>query len=82
MDPRHLYALSHRTPGPLKNVRLTRKLATVLNGVDLSKFSVGDVLLLPESVAAMLIAEGWAESVAEKSSNPADHSQGGPRLRR
>ena len=42
-------------------VRLMRKLAPVLNGVDLSKFQVGDVLDLSKPMAWMLVAEGWAE---------------------
>jgi hypothetical protein len=29
--------------------------------VDLSNFQVGDVILVPEAVAAMLIREQWAE---------------------
>ena len=44
-------------------VRLVRKLAPMLNGVDLSKVEVGDVIVVPEAVAAMLIREGWAEPV-------------------
>jgi hypothetical protein len=44
-------------------VRLTRKLAENLNGVDLSRVEVGDVLFLPEHVASMLIREGWAERI-------------------
>ena len=42
-------------------VRLIKKLAPVLNGVDLSRVEVGDFLLVPEAVAAMLIREEWAE---------------------
>jgi hypothetical protein len=41
-------------------IRLTRKLADCLDGVDLSHFSVGDVLDLPRREAHLLIAEGWA----------------------
>ena len=44
-------------------IRLTRKLAANLNGVDLSRVEVGDVLFLPEHVATMLIREGWAEPI-------------------
>lgn len=44
-------------------VRLLRKLATFLNGLDLSHVNVGDVFDLPERDAAMLIREGWAEPV-------------------
>lgn len=46
-------------------IRLTRKLAASLNGVDLSSLSVGDVVELPEAAARMMIAERWAEPVAE-----------------
>lgn len=41
-------------------VRLTRKLADCLDGVDLSRYAVGDVLDLPKWEAHLLIAEGWA----------------------
>ena len=41
-------------------IRLTRKLADCLDGVDLSHYSVGDVLDLPRREAHLLIAEGWA----------------------
>ena len=33
------------------------------NGVDLSNVSVGDVTILPEKTALMLIQEGWAELI-------------------
>ena len=44
-------------------VRLTRKLADRLNGLDLSKVRVGDCLDLAPKEARMLLAEGWAEPV-------------------
>ena len=44
-------------------VRLVRKLAIRLNGLDLSRVKVGDVLILSAEVAAMLIREGWAERI-------------------
>jgi len=44
-------------------IRLTRKLALRLNGLDLSSINVGDVVFLPEPDAAMLLREGWAERV-------------------
>jgi len=44
-------------------IRLTRKLAASLNGLDLTRVEVGDVIYLPEPHAAMLIREGWAEPV-------------------
>jgi hypothetical protein len=42
-------------------VRLVRKFAQQLNGVDLSDVRVGDSLEVPPMAARMLIAEGWAE---------------------
>jgi CheY-like chemotaxis protein len=47
-------------------VRLTRKLAERINGVDLADVRVGDVFDLSEQAARMLIAEGWAETVVEE----------------
>jgi hypothetical protein len=44
-------------------VRLIKKLAPILNSFDLSNVQVGDVILVPEATAAMLIREGWAELV-------------------
>ena len=44
-------------------IRLTRKLAAFLNGLDLSRINVGDIVFLPERDAVMLIREGWAERV-------------------
>jgi hypothetical protein len=54
----------------MQRIRLIRKLASRLNGVDLSKFLVSDVLLVPESTAEMLIREGWAELVRGESVMP------------
>jgi hypothetical protein len=50
----------------VKRVRLIRKLAPVLNGVDLSQVQIGDVIQVPEATAAMLIREGWGELVPEE----------------
>jgi hypothetical protein len=41
-------------------IRLTKKLAAVMNGVDVSTVNVGDVLELPEAAARMMIDEEWA----------------------
>ena len=68
-------------------VRLIRKLADCVDGVDLSKRRVGQVLDLPESDAQLLIAEEWAQPVrrrsetrslsfAQPSSMAADRSRG------
>jgi hypothetical protein len=42
-------------------VRLTRKLAECLDGIDVSRNIVGDLLTLDQRAAELLIAEGWAE---------------------
>jgi hypothetical protein len=39
---------------------LVRKIANYLNGIDVSRHNVGDVLELPPPEADLLIAEGWA----------------------
>ena len=46
-------------------VRLVRKFANALNGIDLSKVTVGDVINLLPHQAAMLVAEGWAVDAPE-----------------
>jgi hypothetical protein len=45
----------------IEAVRLTRKYADVIDGVDLSDCHVGDRLPLPPRDARVLLAEGWAE---------------------
>ena len=47
-------------------VRLTRKLADMIDGIDLSAYHVGQVLHLPVAVAKLLIAEEWAELVERR----------------
>jgi hypothetical protein len=42
-------------------IRLTRKLADLINGIDLSKAREGETLDLSEREARLLMAEGWAE---------------------
>lgn len=44
----------------MARVRLTRKFANLINGIDLSHRRPGDVLELTDSEARMLILEGWA----------------------
>ena len=56
----------------MQRVRIIRKLAPVLNGIDLSKVAVGDIVLLPEAAAVMLIREGWAELVSDRSGSRTD----------
>lgn len=53
----------HRESGPetTKPVRLTRKYAEMIDGVNLADANVGDELDLSPRDADVLIAEGWAE---------------------
>lgn len=53
-------------------VRLIRKLANSLNGIDLKKVRVGEVVDVSNSEASMLIAEGWAEPLTTKRNNQAN----------
>lgn len=41
-------------------VRLTRKFAQILNGIDLSRTKTGEEIELSDREAELLIAEGWA----------------------
>ena len=41
-------------------VVLTRKLAQVVDGIDISGYGVGDLLDLPTPEARLLVAERWA----------------------
>jgi hypothetical protein len=47
------------------HVRLIRKLAEVVDGVDLSGRVVGDLLDLAPDQADLLVAEGWGEAVPD-----------------
>jgi hypothetical protein len=46
-------------------IRLIRKLAECLDGVDVSQYQAGDVLDLPSRDAEVLLAEGWASRSVE-----------------
>jgi hypothetical protein len=59
-------------------VRLTRKLAERIDGVDLAGFHVGDVLDLPPEEARLLLAEAWAIADPDASARP-NRSSGLPR---
>ena len=50
-------------------VRLLKKLADAIDGIDLTRHRVGDYLLLRGKDGALLIAEGWAE-LAERRRYP------------
>jgi len=43
-------------------IRLIRKLADAIDGVDISEYAVGNVIDLPAGEARLLIAENWAVS--------------------
>jgi hypothetical protein len=47
-------------PTPTRRVRLIRKVADYLNGIDVSRYEVDDVFELHPLEAELLIAEGWA----------------------
>ncbi len=47
-------------------VRLLRKFADRINGIDLTGVDVGDVMIVLPYEGALLIAEGWAEGWAER----------------
>lgn len=52
-------------PSTAMLVRLTKKLADVVNDIDLTHCNEGDVIDVPPRHALLLIAEGWAEAVAQ-----------------
>jgi hypothetical protein len=55
---------------PRTLVRLTRKYADMIDGIDLRRAQVGDRLELPPQDAAVLLSEGWAEKVSTAADNP------------
>lgn len=54
----------------MPKVRLTRKLAQMINGIDLSAVDTGDQFELSAREAELLIAEGWAAPVTEANDRP------------
>ena len=54
---------AHLLSGRRLNIRLSKKLAQALNGLDLSTMRVGEVVDLQDPLARMLIAERWAEEI-------------------
>jgi hypothetical protein len=57
-------------------VRLIRKLAEQLNGIDLSRRRVGDIIDLPLREADLLVAEGWGRAVLEHETDAAMNTDG------
>lgn len=56
----------HRHSDETAFVRLTRKYAEMIDGVNLEEAEVGDRLELSRRDAEVLIAEGWAERAADE----------------
>ena len=46
-------------------IRLTKRLARFLNGIDLSDAQAGEVMDVSEREAALLVREGWAAPIEE-----------------
>jgi hypothetical protein len=64
-DLRHVSAPLNRAvtaQARMVRVRLTRKLANLIDGVDLSQLHAGDELELSDRDARLLILEGWASA--------------------
>jgi hypothetical protein len=57
---------NHRRPDETASVRLIRKYAEMIDGVNLEEAEVGDRLELSKHDADVLIAEGWAERAADE----------------
>jgi len=51
-------------------VRLTRKLADRIDGIDLSGSHVGDTLYLDPHDADLIVAEGWGQRMTGKAEHP------------
>jgi hypothetical protein len=62
-------------------LKLTRKLAEMLDGVDLSRVNEGDVVDLSTRDARCLIAEGWAVAV-EATEGPQGRAEDRPPRKR
>jgi hypothetical protein len=63
-------------------VRLTRKYADLIDGVDLSSAHVGDRIDLSRHDAEVLIAEGWAEVAARRARQPVERAVAADKARR
>jgi hypothetical protein len=50
-----------------------------MNGVDVSRLQVGDVIELTEDRAQMMIEQGWAEAIAPSTGASPLESQPSPR---
>jgi hypothetical protein len=55
-----------KSAGATVVVRLTKKLAEEIDGVSLVSYRIGDLVHLDRHSADILVAEGWAEIIAEQ----------------
>jgi len=60
------------------HIRLVKKLAHVLDGVDISSRTVGEIFDCPEAEARMLVLEEWAELVEPPLTTDADPLENEP----
>jgi hypothetical protein len=51
-------------------VRLTRKFANMINGIDLSRARTGEEMLVSARDAEILVAEGWAVPIHKADDKP------------
>jgi hypothetical protein len=63
-------------------VRLTKKFAECVNGVNLARRRVGDVFELEDSEAERLIDVGWATTEIERRRGPGHPFSGAERRKR
>ena len=56
-------------------VRLTRKHANQIDGIDLSGHEVGDMLDLPDDEARLIVAENWAHPDRRVLAAATDHER-------
>jgi hypothetical protein len=45
------------------HIRLTKRLAAMLNSIDVSALREGDIVDVPDKTAQMLVSDGWAEPI-------------------
>ena len=62
-------------------VKLTRKLANSLDGIDVSQVSPGEVMEVTDAEGALLIAEEWAEAVPDEDAQRTQLERPGRRAR-
>jgi hypothetical protein len=55
----------------MARIRLIRKLALSMNGVDVSGLKVGDIIELDDERADMMVELGWAERAGKVTSSDA-----------